>query len=395
VVAAVRGRGAPKGGRESRLRGRWADNTAPWDGQRQNGGVSRVTLQTIADRVGVSRMTVSNAFSRPDQLSAKLRDTILAAAADLGYTGPDPSARALARGRVGTVGVLLTDSLDYAFTDDVATRLLAAVSEELTATGFGLTLLTAIGHDGFVPARDIPMDGAIVFSCDEHSDAIGWLRRRQLPLVFVHHAPSDHYPTVNSDDRIGGALAAQHLLDLGHRRVAIITHLEYLAAGEIAPADVLGANHIEAERWHGWVDVLAGKGVEPIVVNAPQSTEAAGEEAGAHLLNLPPRRRPTGVLAFSDRLAAGVMRAAQRYEVAIPSQLSIVGYDDATFAATLSPPLTTVRQDIAGNGHLAAATIAAAIDQGRDRPVAATVTVTPVELVIRSSTARRRTTPTA
>src|SRR5690606_7900419 len=87
----------------------------------EGGPMARVTLQTIADRVGVSRMTVSNAFSRPDQLSASLRETILATAAELGYVGPDPAARALARGTTGAVGILLTDSMGTAFRDDVAT----------------------------------------------------------------------------------------------------------------------------------------------------------------------------------------------------------------------------------------------------------------------------------
>src|SRR6185503_17909125 len=97
--------------------------------------MARVTLQTIADRLGVSRMTVSNAFSRPDQLSDDLRRRILLTAEELGYVGPDPAARALARGTTGAVGVLLTDSLRYAFTDEVATGFLAAAVEELAPTG--------------------------------------------------------------------------------------------------------------------------------------------------------------------------------------------------------------------------------------------------------------------
>ena len=86
--------------------------------------MGKVTLQSIADRVGVSRMTVSNAFSRPDQLSAHLREKILAAAEEVGYVGPDPAARALARGRVGSIGLLLTDRLGEAFQDAVATEFL-------------------------------------------------------------------------------------------------------------------------------------------------------------------------------------------------------------------------------------------------------------------------------
>src|SRR5262245_23596220 len=119
--------------------------------------MARVTLQTIADRVGVSRMTVSNAFSRPDQLSTELRQKILAAADELGYAGPDPAGRALARGTTGAVGVLLTDSLSYAFTDEVATAFLSAIVDELAPTGFALTLLTSAADDSSMPARDLAM----------------------------------------------------------------------------------------------------------------------------------------------------------------------------------------------------------------------------------------------
>src|SRR4029453_14617577 len=128
--------------------------------------MGRVTLQTIADRVGVSRMTVSNAFSRPDQLSAELRQKIMTAADELGYAGPDPAARVLARGTTGAVGVLLTDSLGEAFSDEVATTFLGAIADELGPTGLALTLLSSSGPAGMIPARDVPMDGAFVYSCD-------------------------------------------------------------------------------------------------------------------------------------------------------------------------------------------------------------------------------------
>src|SRR4051812_40564719 len=81
--------------------------------QAESPTMGRVTLQTIADHVGVSRMTVSNAFSRPDQLSATLRERIMEVAQELGYVGPDPTARALASGSAGAVGVLLSDTLTY------------------------------------------------------------------------------------------------------------------------------------------------------------------------------------------------------------------------------------------------------------------------------------------
>ncbi len=106
-------------------------------------------------------MTVSNAFSHPDQLSSVLRARILAAADTLGYVGPDPAGRALARGTSGAVGVLLTDSLHEAFTDEVATTFLAAIVDELAPTGLALTLLTSSDRDDVVPARDVALDGAL------------------------------------------------------------------------------------------------------------------------------------------------------------------------------------------------------------------------------------------
>ena len=132
-----------------------------------------MTLQTIADRLGISRMTVSNAFSRPDQLSDGLRRRILAAADELGYVGPDPAARALARGSSGAVGILLTDSLKYAFTDEVATNFLGAVADELAPSGRALTLLSTNAHDDVVPARDLALDAALVYSCSDSPAATG------------------------------------------------------------------------------------------------------------------------------------------------------------------------------------------------------------------------------
>ena len=167
-------------------------------------------------------MTVSNAFSHPDQLSSDLRARILAKADELGYIGPDPAGRTLARGTSGAVGVLLTDLLYEAFTDEVATAFLAAVVEELAPTGLALTLLTSSDRDDVVPARDVALDGAVIYSCRPESDARDWLIRRRLPLVFVDQDPAEQTSTINVDDRGGARAAAEHLVALGHRRIAIV-----------------------------------------------------------------------------------------------------------------------------------------------------------------------------
>ncbi|MBV9594519.1 MAG: LacI family DNA-binding transcriptional regulator, partial [Actinobacteria bacterium] len=183
----------------------------------------RVTLQSIAERVGVSRMTVSNAFSRPDQLSAELRERILAAADELGYAGPDPAARTLARGTSGAVGIVFTDSLRYAFSDVVATTFMAGLAAQFEPAGLAMTVISLPRDGRQPPGGGVALDGAIVYSVDANSPAMPWLRRRGIPLVYVDQRPAAGTTTVNVDDRGGARAIAEHLLALGHRDIGIIT----------------------------------------------------------------------------------------------------------------------------------------------------------------------------
>ena len=351
--------------------------------------MARVTLQTIADRVGVSRMTVSNAFSRPDQLSNDLRIRILTAAEELGYAGPDPSARALARGTTGAVGVLLTDSLRDAFADEVATTFLGAIADELAPTGLALTLLAAPEQADVLPARDVPMDGALVYSCNRHSAAVDWLKRRKVPLVYVDQVPTAGIPSINIDDRSGARAAAQHLVDLGHRHVGILIANVDGPAGIVT--DPLSAdNHVIRQRMLGWLDALNAAGIEPTVAQDGEADDGA-DFGGARAL-LDAADRPTAILCFSDVLAYGVVQAAYARGLDVPADLSVVGFDDNPLAKRTRPPLTTVRQDIAAKGHAAAAALTAAIQGARTgNPARARHVLLPTELVIRESTAKART----
>lgn len=365
--------------------------------------MARVTLQTIADQVGVSRMTVSNAFSRPDQLSPTLRDKILAVASDLGYVGPDPAARALARGTTGAVGVLLTESLRYAFNDEVATTFLGAIAEELTPTGLALTLLTAAGREDVVPARDVAMDGAMVYSCDPASSAVDWLIRRRIPLVFIDQVPADGIPSVNVDDRPGARAAAQHLVDLGHRHVAIVTSgirgaHGLLPAGTVTPGTTNGSDgsgsdgdqvvdgYVAQQRILGWLDALTPAGITPPVVRLAHGTPEDGYQGAKVLLGQDPR--PTAVLCFSDAMAQGVVQAARDLGLRVPEDLSVIGFDDSPLAARMRPGLTTVRQDVLAKGRAAAAALTRAIAETRAGTVpTAEQILIPADLIVRDSTA--------
>ncbi len=347
--------------------------------------MARVTLQTIAERVGVSRMTVSNAFSRPDQLSASLRATILATAAELGYVGPDPAARALARGTTGAVGILLTDSMGTAFRDDVATRFFGAVAEELAPTGLAVTLLPLYGSADTIPARDVPIDGALVYACPDGAPALDWLVRRRLPLVFVDREPTPGAGSVTVDERAGGRQGAEHLVALGHRHVGLLTVSFTGPHGVVPDPSQAGGDFVSRERVTAWTEVLEAAGVRVTAVQVRENTDREGYDGGRLLLDTDDR--PTGLLCFSDTLAWGAVRAAQDLDLRVPQDVSVVGFDDAQIARRARPELTTVRQDVVAKGRAAAAELTTAIARHRvgsdDEPAHV---VLPTELVVRHST---------
>jgi DNA-binding LacI/PurR family transcriptional regulator len=359
-----------------------------------------VTLKTVAERVGVSPMTVSNAFSRPDQLSAALREKILATAAELGYAGPDPAARTLARGSTGTVGILFHGTPRYALSDDFAALFLAVIAEELGRGGLALTLLPNLGTRDALPVRDVAMDGAIIYSCSPADEHVEWLRRRQIPLVLVDQPPDDRLSSVNVDDRAGARAAAAHLVELGHRRIALLAagpermlrhrNPRLGASGGVSGSSDALANpddwYVPRERLRGWHDVLDPAGITPVLRYVEKTAHEQGFVVARALLAGPDR--PTAVLAFSDALAADVIRAADELRLRVPADLSVIGFDDSPLARRLAPALTTVRQDVVAKGTAAAAELVAAVRArrtGTEAPIRHHLL--PAELVLRGTTA--------
>ena len=197
----------------------------------------RVTLKHIAADVGVTPMTVSNAFNRPDQLSAELRERILARAQALGYTGPDPLARGLRRGRAGAIGLVSDTPLSYAFDDPAASAVMAGLCSVTEEQGLGLVLVPT---GGLLPSAAV--DGVVVYSVGERDPLLA--AARPLPTVIIDQPRDTGLPTVGIDDRAAAYDAARHLTALGHRRFAVVTFgLE--AADRVGPAD-LARQHARA-----------------------------------------------------------------------------------------------------------------------------------------------------
>ncbi len=187
------------------------------------------TLATVAEHVGVSRMTVSNAFNRPDQLSPALRERVLLAARELGYGGPDPAARALASGRSGSLGLVFDYSLTAALTDPATAGLLLGVARECESRSLGLTLVPLLEGADDTHVRTALVDGFVLYSVTRNDARLRAVRERHLPYVLVDHEPADGAQRVNIDDRAAARAMAEHLLGLGHRDIALVMGWEHRA----------------------------------------------------------------------------------------------------------------------------------------------------------------------
>jgi DNA-binding LacI/PurR family transcriptional regulator len=183
---------------------------------------------------------------------------------------------------------------------------------------------------------------------------------------------------VNVDDRGGARAAAQHVLDLGHTRIGIIT-LRSAYDVEGVPTE----NRPARERKIGWTDALEAAGVEPALHAARYGPRLSVESIARELLDRPDR--PTAVLCFSDAFAATTMQVAEELGLRVPEDLSIVGFDDSPLATASRPQLTTVHQEVASKGHEAVRSLMAIM--GPDRPESVERILLPTSLVVRESTA--------
>jgi DNA-binding LacI/PurR family transcriptional regulator len=342
----------------------------------------RPTLDTVARAAGVSRMTVSNAYNRPDQLSPATRERVLAVAAELGYGGPDPAGRSLRRRSSGTVGVLLTERLEYAFTDPGMVSLLRGLAAELGAAGQSMLLVPSEAeHVGDV-VRSALVDAFVICSMDVHDEAVAAVRLRRLPLVTVGHPRLPGVPLIGIDNVRAAALAATHLLELGHRRFGVIG-LPGRDPGDVDHREIPVRTGLR-DRVEGFRAATAAVPRTSLtVVDATAHTHEDGVRVAHELLGVPAARRPTAVFAVTDVLALGVLEVARELGIAVPDELSVVGFDDIEEAHRATPSLTTVSQDLHEKGRIAARTALELIAGGKPRTPRLSA-----ELVVRDSTAR-------
>ena len=345
------------------------------------------TLQTVADEVGVSRSTVSNAYSRPDQLSPELRNRILATAKRLGYAGPNPSARSLRSGRVGAIGVLLTANLSQAFSDPFTVAYLRGLAEAAENRQTSL-LLIPLPNDPEAArraVRDAAVDAFCVYCVPDWCDVLDVIRSRGLPVVGGAD-PSVVEPGechVGIDERVAGRQLGRHVTGLGHRRVAVLGHwaTDQQVSGPVTVADPGELrNFVTRERVLGYADALAEVGVawsDVMLINVAGSDRSYGALAAGFALDR--WDRPTVIMATTDLLALGVLDALASRRLRPGVDVSVAGFDDIPEAATVG--LTTVAQPGQERGRLSGQML---LDPPADHEQRRTVLAT--ELMVRATT---------
>ena len=315
-------------------------------------GSKRVTLAQVAKLAGVSVMTASYTYNRPNRVSDQARSKVLAAAAQLGYPGPDPSARSLRRGSTRNLGVVMGEHLSYAFDDPGAVSFLAGIADVCADRGYGMTILPITGAADDVPRiQDAAVDAFIVWTTADDDPILAAVQAMKRPAV-VHGGPAVRGLGLVSIDNRAAARAVGAIAFAGANRPAVMS--QPLSRDRVSTI-MRGADITEVlfpvtrERLEGYRQAAEDTGIAwrdvVIAVCARNDTAEAEQLAATLLASTEP---PDAIAAMSDQQAAGIVGAARAAGRVIPDDVAVTGWDDAAVAAQLG--LTTVAQSLREQG---------------------------------------------
>jgi LacI family transcriptional regulator len=334
----------------------------------------RVTIKQVAKEAGVSTQTVSRVINHRPDVAPETRRRVLQVIDRLGYR-PSNIARSLIQGRSYTLGVV-----GYGLEYFGPSRTLSGIEQQANELGYSL-LLSLIRQPEKNDVEQILrellsryVDG-IVWAVPEIGNNRDWIRQEiaqlSVPIVFLSTQPRPKQSVVAVDNRSGGRMATQHLLDQGYQNIGLIT----------GPLDWWEAR----QRQLGWQDALKEVTIENNLVVEGDWTAESGERGLRQLLE----QRPyiDAVFVCNDQMALGALQAARQMGVQVPGDLALVGFDDIPESAYFYPPLSTVRQDMIELGRRAVRELGRMIEasqQGRAVIEPKTILLQP-ELIVRAS----------
>lgn len=328
------------------------------------------TLADVAAAAGVSRSTASRALNDSPRISEATKQRIRDIAHQINFV-PNARGRALAVGRSETIAVLVTEPLSELFSDPTYGAFLSGITEQLSESEYLPVLLQAsTPHERERVVRHFErrsFDAVIDISPYRGSELLDVLRDLEVPTVLCGqlegHPYRDVFSTVYSDDVEGAALAARAMVNRGRTNCVAI----------LGPKD----NPAVIDRVRGYTRVLGEALPEDLILYTGWSA-SDGFLAMRHLLER--GVRPDGVLAGSDRIASGVIEALRDYDLLVPRDVSVIGFDDHPIATKVTPRLTTIRQPLHLEGAMAADMALELIDGAEP-----TTTVLHMELIERES----------
>lgn len=294
---------------------------------------NQVTLITVAEKAGVSVMTVSRALNGEVAVAKKTRAKVLAIAAELGYS-PNLSAKMMKGSRTNVIGIMVND-----LQSSVINEIIGAASEAVRKLNMDLIIYNSISepengqHKGLNNMLHGLCDGLLLILPRISDSHIKLLEQSKLPVVLVNYCRDNtSLPVVRGGNVDGAAAATRHLLQLGHTRIAFIAGSPYTGQSQ--------------ERQQGYQDALRAAGItpDPQLVAQGDFGRSSGYEA-AHALLLQDDA-PTAIFAANDEMAMGAIDAVRAHNLRMPQDVSVVGFDDIASAAQVKPGLTTVRQPL-------------------------------------------------
>ncbi len=320
-------------------------------------GSRRTSSADVATAAGVSKTSVSFAFNRPERLKPATAVRILEIAQSMGYR-PHPVARMLTQRRTGTLGILTPQPLPVMFSNPFFAAFSEGVAVAADQSGYGLRFISPLHGSLAAAFGSATVDGIVAIGMSAHHPEIEEVSRASLPTVMVDSGTSSEYSAIDVDDEGGARMAAEHLVALGHRSFLV------LGVEPPYPAEGHDPEVVMNRRLRGYRSAIEAAGMrlpDSCVVVGPATIRgghAAFERAWEDGL------RPTAVLAMSDAMAIGAMRAMREAGLAVPRDISVVGFDDLDIAELVEPMLTTVHQPVRRKGEAAARLLIAAIEQG-------------------------------
>lgn len=292
--------------------------------------VTEIGIRDVAAHAGVSVSTVSNALNRPELVSRTAADRVADAISALGYV-PNVAARQLRAGRSNAIGMAVLNITNPFFSDVVL-----GAEEEAELAGYSVIVGNSYDSekresrylDLFERQR---LDGVLIAPVSGSLAMLERFRRRDVPVVLVDRVDHDGVlPSISLDDVLGGTMATEHLLQSGCRHIAFI--------GGPLRVDQM------RERLEGARAAVERAGARFTFIETQTLNPGIGREIGDRIAALPAADRPDGIFAGNDHVALGVLQGLLRHGIAVPDEVSIVGYDDIDFAAAAVVPLTSVRQ---------------------------------------------------